>query len=189
VELKRWLESNGLGKFAGLFEENDIDFALLPRLTERDIDTLGLSVVAKHRLVDAIESFNNDRSPPLDPEKTAQSGVAERSQLTVLFCDMVGFTEFASRLDPEELQTIIRVYEDTCAAAITRYEAYVFQRLGDGILAFFGYPRANSKPDGGNCALRSHSPDFGKARASERKRTSYSHQLITGSPKGSTQRI
>jgi len=67
----------------------------------------------------------------------------ERRQLTVLFCDMVGFTELASRHDPEILQEIIRVYEDTCAAAIVRYEGYVFQRLGDGIVAFFGFPLAH----------------------------------------------
>jgi class 3 adenylate cyclase len=67
----------------------------------------------------------------------------ERRQLTVLFCDMVGFTELASRLDPEVLQQIVRAYEDTCAACVTRYEGYVFQRLGDGIVAFFGYPLAH----------------------------------------------
>jgi class 3 adenylate cyclase len=68
---------------------------------------------------------------------------AERRQLTVLFCDMVGFTELASRLDPEVLQGIVRSYEDTCAACVTRYEGYVFQRLGDGIVAFFGFPLAH----------------------------------------------
>jgi class 3 adenylate cyclase/predicted ATPase len=67
----------------------------------------------------------------------------ERRQLTVLFCDMVGFTELASRLDPEVLQGIVRSYEDACAVCVTRYEGYVFQRLGDGIVAFFGYPLAH----------------------------------------------
>jgi len=67
----------------------------------------------------------------------------ERRQLTVLFCDMVGFTELANRVDPEVLQGIIRSYEDACAVCITRYEGYVFQRLGDGIVAFFGYPLAH----------------------------------------------
>ena len=53
----------------------------------------------------------------------------ERRQLTVLFCDMVGFTELANRVDPEVLQGIIRRYEDACAVCITRYEGYVYQRL------------------------------------------------------------
>jgi class 3 adenylate cyclase len=76
------------------------------------------------------------------PEPTTQH-LAERRQLTVLFCDMVGFTELANRVDPEVLQEIIRSYEDACAVCITRYEGYVFQRLGDGIVAFFGYPLAH----------------------------------------------
>ena len=73
--------------------------------------------------------------------KSAPEG--ERRQLTVLFCDMVSFTQLASRIDPEVLQRIIRAYEDACAVCITRYEGYVFQRLGDGIVAFFGYPLAH----------------------------------------------
>jgi class 3 adenylate cyclase len=77
------------------------------------------------------------------PGVSAQPPVGERRQLTVLFCGMVGFTELANRVDPEVLQGIIRSYEDACAVCITRYEGYVFQRLGDGIVAFFGYPLAH----------------------------------------------
>ena len=75
--------------------------------------------------------------------RTSSSPAGERRQLTVLFCDMVGFTELANRVDPEILQGIIRSYEDACAVCITRYEGYVYQRLGDGIVAFFGYPLAH----------------------------------------------
>ena len=60
-----------------------------------------------------------------------------------MFCDMVGFTELANRVDPEVLQGTISRYEDACAVCITRFEGYVFQRLGDGIVAFFGYPLAH----------------------------------------------
>jgi class 3 adenylate cyclase/predicted ATPase len=67
----------------------------------------------------------------------------DRRQLTVLFCDMVGFTELANRIDPEVLQGIIQLYEDQCAACVTRYEGYVYQKQGDGIVAFFGYPLAH----------------------------------------------
>src|SRR5262245_46628922 len=67
----------------------------------------------------------------------------ERRQLTVLFCDMVGFTELANRVDPEVLQGIIQLYDDQCAVCVTRYEGYVYQKLGDGIVAFFGYPLAH----------------------------------------------
>ena len=78
---------------------------------------------------------------PRTPDLGQSAG--ERRQLTVLFCDMVGFTELANRVDPEVLDGIIRNYEDACAVCITRYEGYVFQRLGDGIVAFFGYPLAH----------------------------------------------
>src|SRR5262245_41046812 len=74
---------------------------------------------------------------------SAATDAAKRRQLTVMFCDMVGFTELASRLDPVGLRSVIRGYEDACVACITRYEGYVFQRLGDGIVAFFGYPLAH----------------------------------------------
>jgi class 3 adenylate cyclase/predicted ATPase len=77
------------------------------------------------------------------PAPNPQPPAGERRQLTVMFCDMVGFTELANRVDPEVLQEIIRSYEDACAVCITRYEGYVFQRLGDGIVAFFGYPLAH----------------------------------------------
>ena len=83
---------------------------------------------------------------PNDVELLSQPRIVpdgERRQLTVMFCDMVGFTELSARVDPEVLQEIIRRYEDACAACITRYEGYVYQRLGDGIVAFFGYPLAH----------------------------------------------
>jgi class 3 adenylate cyclase/predicted ATPase len=91
-------------------------------------------------------SFPDSSAPTQIAEKIAVSTSAaegERRQLTVLFCDLVGFTELANRLDPEVLQGIIRSYEDACAVCITRYDGYVFQRLGDGIVAFFGYPLAH----------------------------------------------
>lgn len=89
-------------------------------------------------------SSDSDIAAPLDKRSANTNGLeGERRQLTVLFCDMVGFTELSGRLDPEILQRIIRSYEDACAVCITRYEGYVFQRLGDGIVAFFGYPLAH----------------------------------------------
>ena len=142
MDLKHWLDENGLGKYAELFAANEIDIDLLPQLTEHDFDKLGLSVGAQRRLALAIQSLSVANASP-DVKHSTGPISGERRQLTVLFCDMVGFTELASRLDPEILQNIIRVYEDTCAASITRYEGYVFQRLGDGIVAFFGYPLAH----------------------------------------------
>ncbi len=142
MELSAWLETNNLGKYAEVFAENEIDFDVLPQLTEDDLEKLGLSLGARRRFTVAIQSLGASQvSQSL--ESASVPAQAERRQLTVMFCDMVGFTKLASQVDPEILQKIIRVYEDACAAAITRYDGYVFQRLGDGIVAFFGYPLAH----------------------------------------------
>jgi class 3 adenylate cyclase len=150
TSVRDWLENLSLGQYADAFEENEIDMSLLPQVDDQALKDIGVTITG-HRLrlrsaiskfVDATESGPEGRGENGSPV-TSAAVEGERRQLTVLFCDMVGFTELASRLDPEILQNIIRVYEDTCAASITRYEGYVYQRLGDGIVAFFGYPLAH----------------------------------------------
>jgi class 3 adenylate cyclase len=140
----------GLGQYADAFEDNDIDELLLSQVDDQLLKDIGVKT-GGHRLrlrkaiaeVALAESTADQAGPAPGSKESATTMEGERRQLTVMFCDMVGFTELASRLDPEVLQQIIRVYEDTCAAAITRYDGYVFQRLGDGIVAFFGYPLAH----------------------------------------------
>src|SRR6266568_580574 len=68
---------------------------------------------------------------------------AERRQLTVLFCDLVGSTALSAQLDPEELREVVRAYQDTCAKVIARFEGHIAQYLGDGLLVYFGYPQAH----------------------------------------------
>src|SRR5258705_267126 len=68
---------------------------------------------------------------------------AERRQLTVLFCDLVDSTVLASQLDPEDLRKVVRAYQDACAKVIARFEGHIAQYLGDGLLVYFGYPRAH----------------------------------------------
>src|SRR5713101_10209777 len=68
---------------------------------------------------------------------------AERRQLTVMFCDLVGSTALSEQLDPEELRAVVRAYQETCTTVIQRYEGYIAQHLGDGLLAYFGYPVAH----------------------------------------------
>ena len=69
--------------------------------------------------------------------------MAERRQLTVLFCDLVGSTALSAQLDPEELREVVRAYQDTCAKVIARFEGHIAQYLGDGLLVYFGYPLAH----------------------------------------------
>jgi len=153
-----WLQDLGLERYTAVFAENDVDAEALRLLSENDLEKLGVSLGHRKRLLKAIAELNGLVAPVPQPAVaptgsresdtdaapavvTTEAG--ERRQLTVLFCDMVGFTELANRVDPEILQKIIRAYEDACAVCITRYEGYVFQRLGDGIVAFFGYPLAH----------------------------------------------
>jgi class 3 adenylate cyclase len=154
--LSQWLHQLGLERYADVLAENDVDLEAIRLLSDGDLAELGISLGHRRKLLKAIADLNavgpavaspatgGSTLAPSSVDKAATTEVTgERRQLTVMFCDMVGFTELASRVDPEVLQKIIRVYEDTCAAAITRYDGYVFQRLGDGIVAFFGYPLAH----------------------------------------------
>jgi len=151
--VRQWLEQLGLPQYAEVFAENDVDLEALRLLAESDLEKLGVSLGHRKKLLKAVSELDGGlplarAAPPIQAspptrEREFIGAEGERRQLTVLFCDMVGFTELANRVDPEVLQQIIRTYEDTSAAAITRYEGYVFQRLGDGIVAFFGYPLAH----------------------------------------------
>ena len=135
--LSAWLEAHDLAQWADLFAENSVDLSTLMILTEDDLSELGLPFGPRKRLLAALKATQ--------PQPT--SGMVEevRRQLTVLFCDIVGYTAIASRIDPEILTRSVLAYEDLCAACVSRYEGYVFQRLGDGIVAFFGYPLANER--------------------------------------------
>ncbi len=149
-DVRKWLEGLGLEQYVEAFESNEIDMSLLPQVDDQMLKDIGVSV-AGHRLrmkkaMEDLPDLYKESAERESEEGTPASSSAsegERRQLTVLFCDMVGFTELASRIDPEVLQAIIQSYEDICAAAISHYEGYVFQRLGDGIVAFFGYPLAH----------------------------------------------
>ena len=146
TDIRRWLEQHGLGKHAELFAENEIDFEVLPELEESDLESMGLALGPRKKLLKAIRA--------LEPSQSADSGggaaphappssEAERRQLTVMFADLVGSTELSQRLDPEDIRDINRAYQDTATAVIEEYAGYVARYMGDGVLAYFGYPRAH----------------------------------------------
>ena len=162
--IAEWLDALALAQYTQAFVDNHVDLAVLPSLVEQDLKELGVASMGhRKKILQAIAGLSVDSGPSghgvdlADLPATLGSpmpatgpdlrdGVAEggeRRQLTVVFCDMVGFTELASTLDPEVLQTVIHSYEEACDACITRFDGYVFQRLGDGIVAFFGYPLAH----------------------------------------------
>jgi class 3 adenylate cyclase len=144
--LPDWLARNGLGQYSQLFVDNEVDLATLRVLTDADLKELGLPFGPRKKLLNALRQDVDQQPPRVTPAAMTSATAGpdgERRQLTVLFCDMVGFTELAGRVDPEVLQKIVRLYEDACAACIGRYDGYVYQRLGDGIIAFFGFPQAH----------------------------------------------
>ena len=142
-----WLERLGLGEYDGVFEENAIDAEVLPELTDSDLKSLGVKLGHRKKLLKAIADFDSpdDGSARLPPSHTVPpvTGVAERRRLTVMFCDLAGSTELSQRLDPEDLRDINRAYQDACKAAIEHYDGYVAKYMGDGVLAYFGYPQAH----------------------------------------------
>jgi class 3 adenylate cyclase/tetratricopeptide (TPR) repeat protein len=142
-ELRDWLRQNKFEQYADAFEANDIDLDILPDLSESDLEQLGLSLGNRRRLLKAIaeRSAGIAQPKPSSAEATG-SGDAERRQVTVLFADMVGSTALSGKIDPELYGGLIRRYQDATAGAIGRYGGFVAKFMGDGVLAYFGFPRA-----------------------------------------------
>lgn len=139
-DIAGWLEGLGLGRYTATFLENGIDRDVLPDLTESDLEKLDVKLGHRKKLLKAIAGLQAD-----DREQApgARQSAAERRQLTVMFCDLVGSTELSRRLDAEDLREVLQRYQAVVAAAILRYEGYVAQFQGDGVLAYFGWPRAH----------------------------------------------
>ncbi|HTB01849.1 MAG TPA: adenylate/guanylate cyclase domain-containing protein [Bradyrhizobium sp.] len=142
-DLRDWLRGHGLEQYADTFEANDIDLDILAELSEHDLEQLGVSLGNRRRLLKAIAGGAAAPAPSRPPTSgTSESSDAERRQVTVLFADMVGSTALSGKVDPELLGGLIRRYQDAAAGAIGRYGGFVAKFMGDGVLAYFGFPRA-----------------------------------------------
>ena len=141
TEMRDWLRKNKLEHIAELFEANDIDFDVLPELSEADLEKLGLSVGSRKRLLKALAERDGQLAKSKSPGSDMLSE-AERRQVTVLFCDMVGSTALSGALDPELLGDLLKRYQNAAAGAVARFGGFVAKFMGDGILAYFGFPRA-----------------------------------------------
>jgi predicted ATPase/class 3 adenylate cyclase len=147
-ELASWLARLGLEALVPVLQANDIDLELLPELTEADLEKLGLSLGHRKKLLKAAASLPHRPASPPAPSAATTASVntassAERRQLTVMFCDLVGSTALASRLDPEDLQEVIGAYHKCAAQTVGRFDGFVAKYMGDGVLVYFGYPRAH----------------------------------------------
>jgi hypothetical protein len=144
--ITEWLASLGLPEYAQRFAENGIDVSVLRYLTDQDLEKIGVLLGHRRKMLAAIAELSGVAPvmpQPASPPEEKRRHDAERRHLTIMFCDLVGSTALATRLDPEELQEIIGGYHRRCADVITESGGFVARYLGDGVLAYFGYPRAH----------------------------------------------
>src|SRR3954462_12003647 len=142
--IAEWLASLGLGEYAQCFAENAIDLSVVPDLTEQDLKDLGVLVGHRRKVLRAIADMKGSVVPtPLPAPKPVPRTDAERRQLTILCCDLVGSSELSVRLDPEDLRRVIAAYHASIKEVVALYQGVIARYLGDGVLAYFGYPHAH----------------------------------------------
>ncbi|MBC5768028.1 adenylate/guanylate cyclase domain-containing protein [Ramlibacter albus] len=176
--LAQWLAGIGLTQYAEVLASNDVDLEAAAHLTDADLVSLGMSLGHRRKFLAAAEALRSASAPP--PAATPASPASpasqvERRQVTVLFADLVGSTALATMLDPEEMGLLLRQFQNACSERIAANEGYVAKLMGDGVLAYFGYPAASEnsaessvragleivraitalrRPDGGSCETR-----------------------------------
>jgi len=156
LDIGAWLRGLGLEHYEPAFRGNDIDADLLPKLTAEELRDIGVALVGhRRRLLDAIAALRTGAgteaaaqeqthdSRPEPPRPLPASPGAERRQVTVLFADLVGSTALARKLDPEDMRELLRAYEAAVVDEVARLGGHAAKFAGDGVLAFFGWPRAH----------------------------------------------
>jgi class 3 adenylate cyclase len=157
MDVAEWLRHLGLEQYEPAFRENGIDDRVLPDLTAEDLKDLGVSLVGHRRqLLKAITALNTGAAPTgaplavspisapiLDDRPLPPHPVADRRQLSVMFCDLVDSTPLSARLDPEDLGEVIRSYQARVAETIARFGGFIALYVGDGVLIYFGWPEAH----------------------------------------------
>jgi len=154
MDIEAWLQGLGLERYVPTFRDNEIDWEVLPKLTSEDLKEMGVVAIGHRRkLLAAIAALSAELSgapvggsslpaPPMPAG--GEAGVeAERRQLTVMFCDLVGSTALSARLDPEDLREVIGAYHRAVTEIITGLDGFVSRYMGDGVLVYFGYPQAH----------------------------------------------
>jgi len=144
-EIAGWLKKLGLEQYAQLFAENGIDFSVLPDLTEQDLEKLGVLLGHRRKMLRAIAELEARTSFDKAALESARADDIERRHLTVMFCDLVGSTALSGRLDPEDLRTVVKAYHRCCAELIVKSGGFVAKYMGDGVLAYYGYPEAHEE--------------------------------------------
>ena len=160
-DVEQWLCNLNLEKYVTIFTDAEIDFLALPYLTDDDLKELGLPLGPRRKVSEAIRQLRDrtslssaDPSVSLPEHTTTQAPVApqslssptssaERRHLTVMFVDLVGSTEMSTKIDVEDMREVITSYQNTVARLIAELDGYVAKFMGDGVLCYFGWPRAS----------------------------------------------
>jgi class 3 adenylate cyclase len=144
MDVAEWLCGLGLDQYVPAFRANDIDEEVLRRLTGEDLRELGVTSIGhRRRLLDAIAALGTPEAPLAPTPVPVAANEAERRQLTVMFCDLVGSTPLSARYDPEDLREILGAYHRCVADVVGRFAGFVAKYMGDGVLIYFGYPEAH----------------------------------------------
>ncbi len=140
MDIADWLRGLSLERYAETFRDNAIELEVLPELSEADLEKLGVLLGHRKIMLKAIASL---RPPPVAEPTPPRGDAAERRQLTVMFCDLVGSTALSVRYDPEDLREVIGAYHRCVAGTVARFAGFVAKYMGDGVLIYFGYPEAH----------------------------------------------
>ena len=159
--IEDWLNGIGLGKYSKVFAENDVDLRALPHLNSADLQELGVSLGHRKVMLAALAELRppepanieigttQERHGPIGGRQSEPGGLEPAGEpgpglrlLSVLFCDMVESTSLSARFNPEDMHDLIKAYQETVANAVRRFDGYVAKFLGDGVLAYFGWPMA-----------------------------------------------
>jgi class 3 adenylate cyclase len=150
MDVGAWLRNHGLEKYEPAFIENAIDFDVLPELSEDDLEKLGMPLGDRKRFIRAVNAMAGGFPGAATNSQVGQSpgelsplAAGERRHLTVMVCDLVGSTALSARLDPEDMGVVIDAFQPACARITLAFDGFLADFRGDGVLAYFGYPRAH----------------------------------------------
>ena len=170
-ELKELLQELGLGKYASIFAENEIGLSDLPLLSDEDLKELGIPLGPRRRLQSALQQRQATSQIARAETNVALSPPGERRQVTVLFADLSDFTKMASELDAEELHGVLNRYFQVVDAIIHRYGGRIDKHIGDGVMAVFGAPVAQTNDTEravrAACEIRLAMPSLGESAGRE----------------------